>query len=280
MRKRLVLAMVFFILSGLSFLGFRFLQTREQFSALQVTATPKSQVFLNGQSLGETSLFNDRLKSGEYTLKLIPSQTGLVPFEQKIKLSPLLLTAIDRTFKETDSQSEGSILTLEPISDKNASEVIVISTPSEAKVLLDNQLKGVTPLEIKDVTASDHEIELNSPGFADKKIRIKTSAGYKLVANVKLGVGEESKEASPSPTIPPAGGLTPTPVTPSVKIKQTPTGFLRVRFSPSLSATEVARVKPGETFPVLEEQPDWTKISLPGNLSGWVSNLYITGLNP
>lgn len=272
MRKKLLLAIVFFAISGLSFfVGFRFLETRGQLSALQVTTTPKSQVYLNGNLLGATPLFNDKLKPGEYTLKII-SEGNPIVFEQKIKLSPLLLTATDRTFRETEARSEGSILTLEQILDKERAEIVIMSSPTEAKVFLDKQIKGVTPLNIKDATVSDHEIEVSSAGFIDKKVRIKTSAGYKLIANIKLAVSlEEEQQATPSPTLAP----TPIPAAPTVKIKQTPTGFLRVRISPSLSASEVAKVRPGENFPILEETNEWTKIKLPDGTSGWVSNLYI-----
>lgn len=279
MRKRVILAIIFFSLSGLSFLGFRIFQTRQlEFSALQVTTTPKSQVYLDNQLLGSTPLFNDQLKPGEQTIKIVPERNEApLAFEQKIKFVPFLLTAIDRTFRETEAQSEGSILTLEPISDQNKAEVLILSNPSEAKASFDNELKGVTPLELKNVTPSDHEIRLNKPGFIEKRVRINTekTAGYKLVANIKLALSlEEEKIASPTPS------PSPTPIPPSVRIKQTPTGFLRVRLSPSLSASEVARVKPGETFPILEEATasGWTKISLPEGGSGWVSNLYVTKL--
>lgn len=280
-----MLAIFFFLLSGSSFLGFRIYQTRQlEFSALQVTATPKSRVYFDNQFLGTTPFLEEELKPGEYLVKIVPEgDKAPLAFEQKIKFTPFLLAAIDRTFRETDAQSEGSILTLEPISDKNSADLLVISTPSEAKVSLDNELKGVTPLKLKNITASDHELTLNAPGFVEKRVRVSTgkTAGYQLTANVKLALSlGEDNVASPTPTL--TSQAQPTPVPPSVKIKQTPTGFLRVRFSPSLSATEVARVKPGETFPILEEATSsgWTKISLPDGNSGWVSNLYITKLNP
>lgn len=274
MRKRLLLAFVLFSISALSFFGFRFFQTKINApAALQVTATPKSEVFLNGELLGTTPFFNDKLKPGEHTIKIVP-EGAKATFEQKVKLSRLLLTAIDQTFRETDSLSEGSILTLEPIGNKGEAEVFVLSTPSDSKVLFDSQLRGVTPLEIKDVTISDHEIELDKEGFLKKEIRVKTSPGYKLIANVKLAISLEEEKTATETATPSA---TPTPTSPpSVKIKQTPTGFLRVRFSPTLSASEVARVRPGETFPILEEQTAWTKIFLPDGKQGWVSNQYIT----
>lgn len=272
MRKRLILAIFLFLLSGLSFLGIKFLKDRQQFrtlAVLQVTATPKSQVYLDGELLGQTPYFSDKLKSGEQTIKVVPLE-GSGFFEQKIKLAPFLLTAVDRTFRANEAQNEGVILTLEELQDKNATELVLLSSPQEAKVFLDNDLKGVAPLDLKEIPPSEHEIALSMPGFIDKRTRVKISNGYKLIADFKLAVSPE--EASPAST----PVVTPTKTaSASAKIKQTPTGFLRVRLSPSLNASEVGQVKPGNSFPILDEAESWTKISLPSGISGWVSNQYI-----
>lgn len=271
MRKKLILAFVFFAISIVSFASVYFFQKLKAPSALQVTAAPKSQVYLDGEFLGSTPLFSDKVKQGLHAVKIIPEGQSL-SFEQKIKFSPLFLTAIDRIFRETEEQSEGHILMLEQIPNKQGAELFVSSLPLEAQVFLDGEAKGVTPLSIKDVSISDHELELKINGFTDKKIRVKTSPGFRLLASVKLAIAPPV--ATPSPTLAPSSS--PTPSVKTVKIKQTPTGFLRVRFEPSLSATEVAQVKPGETFPVLEENSSWTKISLPSGKTGWISNQYIS----
>ena len=60
----------------------------------------------------------------------------------------------------------------------------------------------------------------------------------------------------------------------TIKIKETGTGFLRVREEPSISASEAAQVKPGEEFDVLEEKNSWYKIEYEENKEGWVSGEY------
>lgn len=273
MRRKIIFSIILFLLSGISFLGVRFYLARQQPAALQTTATPKSQIFLDGQLLGETPFLTNDIKPGEHTIKIIPTDNTLQSsFEQKLFFTSRLLTAIDMTFRENDALSEGSVISLESISNKKTSELAVLSIPPEATVLLDSNPKGITPLQILDVTPSDHEIALEYSGFRAKKIRLKTSAGYKLIANIKLALSPEQPIASPSASLVP----TPTLSKPTIIIKQTPTGFLRVRFTPTLSASEVARVKPGESFPIAEEEADWTKILLPDGRSGWVSNSYIT----
>lgn len=61
------------------------------------------------------------------------------------------------------------------------------------------------------------------------------------------------------------------PLTNKVKVLPTGTGWLRVRSSPSLAASEVARVNVGEKFELLEEKEGWARIKLPSGLEGWVS---------
>jgi N-acetylmuramoyl-L-alanine amidase len=58
-----------------------------------------------------------------------------------------------------------------------------------------------------------------------------------------------------------------------IVIKDTPLGYLRVREDASTTASESGRVKPGETYEMLEEKPDWFKIKI-DNKSGWVSAVY------
>lgn len=59
-------------------------------------------------------------------------------------------------------------------------------------------------------------------------------------------------------------------------IKQTPTGWLRVRDSASLSGTEISKVNTGTKYSVLEEKTGWVKIKVSDTISGWVSSDYVT----
>lgn len=55
-------------------------------------------------------------------------------------------------------------------------------------------------------------------------------------------------------------------------ITETPTGWLRVRKTPS--GSELAKVDVGESFPVIEEVNSWVKIQLEDSSQGWVSSKY------
>lgn len=55
--------------------------------------------------------------------------------------------------------------------------------------------------------------------------------------------------------------------------------FLPVRSDPSLSATEMGRLKPGDTLVIKEEQGEWYSIAVPDEKSpqfqGWVKQMYV-----
>ena len=60
-----------------------------------------------------------------------------------------------------------------------------------------------------------------------------------------------------------------------VKIKATPTGWLRVRDAANLNGVELTRVNVGDTYTVLEENQGWSKIKVSETVSGWVSSDYV-----
>lgn len=238
--------------------------------ALQVTATPAANVYLNNQLIGQTPLCKcdpkDMLSVGQYTIRLVPQQTGFVAFEEKINITKSVLTVVDRSFGQGGT-SQGSVITLTPLSDTNKTELLVVSIPEKAEVFLDNSRSGVTPLLLTDVTDSDHEIRLSKEGYGEKSVRIRTVKGYKLSSTIYLGVNTEPTLSLPSPSASPSATKA------EVTILSTPTGFLRVRENPTLTAKEIFRVNPGEVYEVLEEQEDWYRIKLTDG-SGWISSQY------
>lgn len=270
---------VLMILVGLILLGtsgFLFVKGKqESSSALQVTSVPKAIVFIDGKDIGKTP-FMQNVASGEHTIKIIPEGINNISFEQKVSFSPNILTVIDRSFNETGSH--GHLLSLSPLKDKKETQLTVISTPSGSGVSLDSELRGITPILLKEITASDHELLIVKEGFIDKAIRVKSVMGYTLTASVDLAPNlnpPQESEATPSaeisPTATPSANTAPQS---KIRILSTPNNFLRVRETPSLSAKEVTRVKPGETFPLLDENNQWFKILLPDSIEGWISRQF------
>lgn len=266
---------------------------------LKVESQPTASVFLDDKHIGRTPIGKTsyKINSGEYTLKITPD-TGVVSlanFQEKIKISPNTLTYVDVTLSESELTTSSYVLWLEKMTGKK-SELSVVTTPDGANVLLDDEPKGVSPMIISDVTPGDHTLSVVSRGFITRTIKIKLNAGYRLIASIKMsltpggstpqdviatasGTPADTKPTSKgSPTASPK--MTPTksaaadPTKPYALIKDTPTGFLRVRADSATSAAELARVKPGEKYSIIEEKSDWFKIQLEATKSGWISSQY------
>ncbi len=290
-KKIILLSIGAVLIIGGVFLAIRSFSSNQGPSRFKITSTPASTIFLDTQHLGKTP-YEDNVKNGEYTLKLIP-EGGLPSWQTKIKLSSGVLTYVNHDFGEQELTSAGEILTLEKISGQKA-EIAVISTPDSAAVTLDGTPRGATPLMMSDIEAGEHEINVSASGFVSRGVKVKTTPGFKLVVSFQLALSTASSSATPSPEASPSPGAspksspkasakaTPKPSTtpgaelprPYVKILDTPTGFLRVRMEPSTSATEAAQVDPGQTFPLLDQQSGWYKIRYKGTSEGWISGQY------
>jgi len=258
-------------------------------AALQINATPAASIFIDGKLLGKTPYQGSDWKAGEVSVKLIPDSvtTPLASWEGKIKLTSGVLTLIVRDFAVTDNESSVQILTLEKIKDKKSGSLSVISDPDGSLITIDGEAKGFAPLSLDQVSAGDHDITIAKEGYMEKTARAKTITGFKLIVNVKLAQKPETRPSvisgTPIPT-PKTSKVTPTtspsvtgvPGQTQVLIKETPTGWLRVRMEPSTTATEAAKVNPGEKFTFLDEQSGWLKIEYESGKEGWVSGQYAT----
>jgi hypothetical protein len=277
------------LLALLAVLSFNyFVKSQSQKGALQVTSVPESKVYLNDKYLGQTPLCkceaSNMLPIGDYTIRLVPADKDLSEFQEKITISEAVLTVVDRKFGK-ESLSEGSVISLSPLADKRKTELVVVSVPQNADVLLDNNPIGKTPLDFKDPTESDHEIKVTKDGYNEKSIRIRTPAGYKLTVAAYLSTNAQnvsaqsdkpaqpSVSATPGPSIAPSAAPSKIP-SEQVLILETPTGFLRVRQSASVTAAEIARVQPGEKLDVVQESNGWYLIRLTDGTQGWISSEY------
>lgn len=279
--------------------------------AIQISAIPKAAVFIDDVQKGTTNYFDDKISTGEHSVKLVPESAAeqLASWEGKVTIYPGILTAINRQLGVSDAVSSGENVWLEKIAQKDKAALAVVSLPDQAIVKVDGEAKGFSPLLLESISAGSHEVVVVTPGFEEKKISAKTVNSYKLVINVKLAQklegatpATESGQAgfSPSPTASPkatpkatpkaspspspTGSPKPTssPVAiekPYVKIKNTPTGWLNVRSEPSAAKGEetvLTKVNPGETFPYLNEQKyGWYKIEYQEGKEGWVSGTYV-----
>ncbi len=290
MKRKIVFILVLLVLVGAVALIVKLLTNRgPKQGELRVDSNPTAVIFLDNKNLGRAP-FRDKVQSGSYTMKLVPDSTTtqFASWEGNIVVGPNLLTYVNADLNESELSSAVDILWLEKISSK-LSELSVTTSPDGATVLVDDVTRGVTPISVSDITPGDHTVTVTSVGFLTRTLKVRTTPGYRLIATMKLGLspGGQLPEASASPTLSPSGKVTPTPKTatssasmpdpakPFVIIKDTPTGFLRVRMEPSTSATEAARVNPGDKFTILDTQNGWYQIRYDATITGWVSGTYV-----
>jgi uncharacterized protein YgiM (DUF1202 family) len=269
---------------------------QKKFAALQISSNPQAKVYLNDEEVGETPFTSEKLKSQDYTVRLVPKDGSLSEWSTTVALQPNITTIITHEFGKDDQQSSGIILTLEKSTNDEAAELAVVSIPDNASVKLDGQPKGFTPLQVKKVTEGTHTLVISAPGYKQKQVEIKTVLGYKLLADVQLAKesllemeaspsakveeeeSSEQKEEEAKKTTTVAKPASPSAEIdlPYVEILDTPTGWLRVRSNPTTAEdNEIAKINPGEKYPYLESNDTgWHKISLNDDNSGWISGRY------
>ncbi|EKE06337.1 MAG: hypothetical protein ACD_19C00016G0010 [uncultured bacterium] len=276
--KRKILSTILAIL-GISIIGIAILfflgLFKEQEAGILIESDPISKIYINGVEVGVTPYESNR-KSGEVRVKIKPEQLGdqiFDDYETKINLIPGVKTIIKRTFKFSDENTSGIVVSFEKIGGDQAF-VTAVSIPDNAQILIDGKNYGFTPLRIK-VQAGDHTLSILSDKYLEKTLPIKVYKGYKLTASVKLAKIEEQQQQQVvlSESIVNLN---------SIRINKTDIGFLRVRSGANTGFPEVGQVKPDEVYEVIEEGENgkWYKIKFlnsDGNeIEGWVSAEFVT----
>jgi hypothetical protein len=277
--KRKLLLLLFLLFLFLTFVGARFfiLNAQDTFGKLRIVSSPSSTVFIDNVAAGKTP-YEERIKVGEYLIKIIPEATATqtASWQGKVKIYKNALSYVNRELGATDLESAGEILTvtkMEKTSNANYGEIYIETEPSGSIVYLDNDEKGVAPVILADVVKGDHELSVFMPGFLRRTEKVKVDPGYRVNASFKLAVDPSQK---PEPLSDPKEEATKSATLKKevIVIQETPTGFLRVREEPALSASESGRVEPGETYDLKEEQEGWYKIEFEKGKMGWIFSQY------
>lgn len=260
MFKRLIVLVLFSVfLSGCSLTPKK--------SGIEIISTPNAKVFIDNKESGMTPYKNNSLKPGEITLKLLTNEG--VEFNRKIELQNKVNTVVNWEFGKTEKETGGYVLSMEKTGDIKKSSLLVNATPDKSAVTMEGEITGFSPTKIDDIGEGDKQIIISFPGYKSINLYVKAIKGYQLLVDSKLAqdvpLATEVPEVTPSLNISTAV---------KVKIKTTETGWLRVRKESNNSSAEVTRVKPEETYTLLEEKPEWYKIDLLAGKSGWISAKY------
>jgi len=302
---------VFFIAGVFLFVGLAVLVIRlvsglqPKQGELRIESQPEVAAYLDNKSIGKTPIKKPLLKvdGGEHTLKLSSELSpSLASWESKIRIVPNTVTAVTVVLSESELTNQSDVLWMEYIGGKKA-DVVFQSDPDGAIVMVDQDMKGVTPLTLSDLQPGNHEVFVSARGYLPRTVTVKVTPGYRINTQFRLALSPGTDTtATPSPT-PGATesaqiSLTPTPTgstksptgsptgkaqsqqpepkKPYVIVKDTPTGFLRLRMEPSTTATEVAKLNPGEKFTILSEESGWYELLYSPTQNGWASGQYLT----
>lgn len=266
----IILLVVVVIIAGYKF----FTSQTQNLGGLKVASIPPANIFLDDKLIGKTP-YDDKQTGGEHVLKLIPQDTATQSssWQGKITIAPSTLTYVNRELGASELTSAGEILTLEK-NTQNETQLSVSSQPDGATVLIDGQERGSAPFFINNIVPGEHDVSIVSPGFISRTVRIQTIVGYKLIVNFQLALSGGGEIPVLEASITPSASSDKPKDKSQVRIKDTPTGFLRVRTGPSTGASEAAQVKPDEKYPLLEEKEGWYKIMYSENREGWISARY------
>lgn len=235
----------------------------KQKGGISILSTPEeASVFLDGKEVGKTPFEDKNLEIKQYNVKL--DKDGAT-FQGNVKLTPGTLMIINRDLAKNQASSSGEILSLE-----RGSGITIISNPQDSEVEIDGKVIGITPISIK-LADGEHTILVSHANYYKRSIKALLPKDYNLTVSVDLALSEADLTAISAPVI---------SQTPKVIVKQTPTGFLRVRDKGSLSGLEIAQVNIGDKLILLEELNGWDRVRLPGGIEGFVSSAYVEKQTP
>jgi len=265
-KLKLVVAVIFFlfflIFIALFFVGY----FEPKFSSVYIETEPASSIYINSELVGQTPK-RYITKPGKISVKLIPisSEKTLLPYKTEIDLLAGLETVIRRKFSDSEEASSGEIISLSKTA-TGLNSILVAGIPEGIRLFIDGEDVGTTPFKSSKLSEGNHEILLSKEGYEEKKLNLKAIKGYQLTLVVqlaKLAVKEISVEEEAK-------------ILGMVEILDTPSGFLRVRKIASSVGEELARVKPGEKFPLIfvDEKTGWYEIEYDEGKRGWISNQF------
>lgn len=236
-------------------------------AGVEIIAYPTAKVFINGKEAGMTPYKNSSLKPEETEIKLVAND---LTWTRKIKLQNNVNTVIDWEFGKEEKESGGYVLYMEKTGDEERAGLLVNAVPNKSAIAVEEEMKGYSPAKIDDIGEGDKQVTISFPAYKTVIVFVKALKGYQLVIDTNLALedSEKTEEISPTPTALEENKEK------MIMILPTETGWLRVRETPSSSAKEVIKVKPGEKYKLLEEASGWSKIELGGGKNGWISSKY------
>ncbi|KAF1075076.1 PEGA domain-containing protein [Methanogenium sp. MK-MG] len=144
-------------------------------------------IYLDGNYAGVAPRVINDIPTGTHAISL--KQDGYYDWNSEIEIVSRKTVTISARMETRDAPYDGSIN--------------IQSTPSNAEVYIDGELKGYTPLIIRELGPSNYHINLKLAGYQDWDVSVDVSENEqeKISANLYPSSGTPSETATPIPLI-------------------------------------------------------------------------------
>lgn len=285
------------------------IQQQKQRSGLQIETGNEHQVavYLDGTFINHTPMIDRNLRPGKHTVRLVPTDTTLVPYERIIELHEGTITWVIWNPGPSEDTSGGTILEVQELATNtpwwqfnqsatpdSESRLTFESLPDNAIVSIDNEPQvRFTPSDYIDFGEKTINFTVTLPSYETQAHSIQLQPGYQVTVISKLAkkdallaesvatpsavLGETDEHSTPRPTI----NTNDPSIVPGTMVLIKPTQFrvngeevLRVRENADARSAVVDHALVGESYPFLGERSgDWVKIKT-ATASGWVSSAF------
>ena len=253
-------------------------------TVLSITSDPSNvSIYIDEAEIGKTPFSNNTLTPGEYDLRLespgYETQIGRIKIQKDynlnvaIKLFPIPVPAKVDLMEGSQNLYSASTATGAVYSD--------VGSWIKAAIYW-NKTRGINLAEtgVNKEPVFDYYLDYKGDVYNNEGELIRDPAGHEQLKGATRGVymGKSSDGTGLSQaakeTYQTLSGLG-TIGEKMATIKETGTGWLRVRDQAGLSGTEIARVDVGGSYKLLEEQEEWIKLKVSDTIEGWVSKAYV-----
>jgi hypothetical protein len=141
-------------------------------------------VYLDGKKLGKSPYLGEKMRIGDFNLKLV-TKLGApfdkeVVFSTPITLTSQTLTAVNYEFGPNEQFSSGDIRAF-----RSGEGLTVKTSPSGANVWLDGELIGEAPVSLNP-NHGVHKLKIIESAFFTRELEINVEEGLELVVEVYL----------------------------------------------------------------------------------------------
>lgn len=251
---------------------------------LKIISEPSgATVYVDGAEIGQTPFSSSSITTGDYEIKIAlagyETQTARVSIQKgytlngSIKMFPYPVSPSVKAFEGSPNLYDGTL----------DNDDVTSDTQAWVKGLLYwNQSRGINidGVGLNKERVFDYYIDYKGNIFNSEGTILETADTLESLKDAKRGLylGRSSdgtgltKEAKDAMEALSKIGLS----SGSATVKDTGTGWLRVRDMAGLNGTEIARVTSGTKYQVLEKGTGWIKIKVSDTVEGWVSADYVT----